>query len=255
MGRGPEKPTHTLSSVQRSFDILEELVHMNGAGVTDLAERLDMNKSTLHAHLRTLESCGYVVNENGNYRGSLKSLHLGAVVRGNIPIFGDSFDYVSELARSTGELANLGVKERGTVVVIAMVEGPDAVFGKIGIQMDFHASAMGKAMLANFPEDEMMALIDKPLEAQTEHTITDRDTLIKELETIRSQDYAIEREEWTPGIWSIAAPILDIDDYPVAAVSVAGPAKKFRHDAHRDELIRQLLNIANTIEVKLQNPR
>lgn len=244
-----------LRSIEKSFTILERLQERNGARVTELADDLDMHKSTVHSHLRTLRACGYVIKAGDEYQRSLRFLQHGGHLRDQLDIFSSGADAVRELSQETGELANLGVEENGKCVIVYMAEGENAVHDgtPVGKYTDMHSTAIGKAMLAHMGREAVEAVIDEHgMPEHTEYTITDLDALFEELESIREQGYSIDRQEGNLGIKCIAAPVLDQADRPVGGVSITGPEKRLNNDDYHDTVVNKVLNTSNVIEVKLQ---
>jgi len=167
--------------------IIEQIRETGGAGVTELARRTDLHKSTVHSHLRTLVQCGYLVKEDDVYRLSLRFLAHGGRVRNDMEIYQGGVSVIRNLASESGELANLGGEENRKLVVIFMTEGENAVhdLAPAGKYTDMHSTAMGKAILAHLPRERTERIIERHgLPARTENTITDRAALSSELEQI-----------------------------------------------------------------------
>jgi len=122
----------------------------------------------------------------------------------------------------------------------------------IGTHTYLHNSAGGKAMLAHFSEERVNEIVDEwGLPAFSEKTITDRETLFEELQTVRDEGVAYTRGEYLPGINAIGAPILDTDGTVYGAVSVAGPQHQLENKWEKTDFQDQLLSTANTIEVNM----
>lgn len=242
----------TLSSVAKSFDIIECLAGVEDAGVAELASELDLAKSTLHAHLKTLEQTGYVVNEGGIYRLSLRFLQHGGAVRNRDRLFRTAKHEVDKLATQTGEVASLGVSENGLRVLLYKSEEPDAIHDNapVGEYTNMHWTALGKAILAHLPEARVRDIIERHgLPRANEHTITDEDELFEELEVVRQRGYSVEDQDRRQGVLTIGAPIMDRGvDEVIASVSVSGP--KSRMDERHDEVVDAVQSAANVIELR-----
>jgi len=255
MGDSPNSGTKTLQSVERAFNIITRLRELDGVGVTELAEDLGIHKSTVHAHLRTLDYCGYVTNEKGVYRPSLKLLKEGARVREKLPVFKHGRAEVRTLANETGELANIGVLEHNKVNIVYMIEGENAVHDDepIGKYSYVHCTAIGKAIISKLPEEKVDAILDdQGMPAFTDNTITDRDSLYEELAAICDREYAIDREEGNVGIRCLGAAVTDREDRPIGGVSITGPTNRLADPDYEDELSKAILNAVNVIEVNMQ---
>ncbi|EMA27640.1 IclR family transcriptional regulator [Haloarcula japonica DSM 6131] len=157
------------------------------------------------------------------------------------------------MAETTGEVANLGVKEGGQRVIVYQSEGSEAVYDNapIGEFTNMHWTALGKAILAELPEDYVQKIVDQyGLPTATENTIAEFDQLLEELATIREQGFALEDEERRTGIRSIAVP-LKVEENVVGAVSISGPKERFNDSRITNELLPALKDRTNVIEVKI----
>ena len=244
----------TVQATRTSFRILETLAQLNGAGVTELATELDLPKSTVHNHLNTLHSIEYVVKDGDAYDVGLQFLNLGEYSRNRLKLYEIARPEIKALAEQTGELVNLSVEEYNRGVYLYLVRGDRAVQldTHAGMQVHLHCTALGKAMLAHMNPERVDQIIETfGLPARTEHTITDRETLLDELETIREQGYAYDQQERLAGLRCIATPVTTPEDDVVGAISVSGPTSRMQGDRYHEELPDLLLNAANVIELNM----
>ena len=102
-----------LQTVQRSIEILE-ILNEDTIGVTELAERLDLPKSTVYDYLRTLRSLGYIIKENRKYRLAFKSLKLGGYRKYHSQLYQLAKPEIKRLADKTGEIVSVNVEEQGS---------------------------------------------------------------------------------------------------------------------------------------------
>ena len=246
-------PNVTVDATETTFRILEMLKELDGAGVTELATRLDIPKSTVHNHLVTLRENEYVVKDGTTYRVGLQFLELGEYTRNRMKIYDVARPEVEALADETGELANLLVEEYGLGVYLCRARGDQAVRVDTyaGMRVPLHCTSLGKAMLAHMPDERVDEIIDRRgLEPQTEATITDEETLREDLAAVRERGYALDRGERLSGLRCIAAPITDDSNRAVGAVSVSGPSSRMKGD--RLERIPELvMSAANVIELNV----
>lgn len=251
----PDGPAgRTLASVEKTFDVVETLWEQGGAGVTAVAEALDLPKSTIHAHLATLESKGYVVRRDGTYRLSLRFLTFGEHVRRAEPLFHAAREPVEDLAERTGERVLCMTEQNGLGVVLHVGEGSRSLSGDVtvGTNVYHHCSAGGKAMMAHYPPERVEAIVDRwGLPAFTDETITDRETLLAELATVREEGIAFNREEYIRGVLAVGVPIFDDEETVCGAVTIAGPVRRLYAEREPDALHDALLATANAIEVDL----
>ena len=227
--RPPAQPTSSfqpVKSADRTLDVLEALaasVHRPTLG--ELARSLGIPKSSLHGVLRTLQARGWVrVDETGTrYSLGLRALHVGTA-------FVETDDAVTllapvldELAARFGETVHLGRLDGADVVYLAKRESvhPLRLFSAIGRRLPAHATALGKALLAQLDEERLATLLPNPLPRLTPHTLTDPDALRADLAATRAAGYAVDREENSEGI---------------ICVAVAVPPHRIGHPGQREAL-------------------
>lgn len=245
---------NTITATRTSLRIVEALKRLDGAGLTAVADDLGIAKSTVHNHLQTLMDEGYITNEDGVYRVGLRFLELGEYKRNRMDIYETARPEVASLAEETGEMANAAVEEHGEGVYITRAKGTEAVTVDTyaGKRVNLHCTALGKTILAEFPEERVDAILDEHgLPARTENTITDRAELKTELADIRERGYAYDREERLPGLRCVAAPVVPEDGEFVAAISVSGPTTRIKGDLFHKKIPELLRSAANVIEINL----
>jgi DNA-binding IclR family transcriptional regulator len=222
--------------------------------VSQVADAVDLHPSTVHAHLRSLVDYGFVIKQGTTYRPSFRLLEFGGRLRQATPLYRHGWREVQSLARETGEMANLAVEEDGQIVVLYMAEGEKSVQKEtaVGKRNPMHCTGLGKALLAEFPEERVEAIVEASgLEPRTANTITDRETLFEELRTIRDRGYALDDEELHEGIQCIATAVR-VDGDAVGGISLTGPKERFDGEAARERLAQGLLETKNVIEVNLR---
>lgn len=241
---------------QKIIGIVNELRNQGASGVTELADQLGIAKSTTHYHLDTLREEGYVVKDGSKYRLSLRFLRIGELSRSRIPIYETAKQEVNTLAEQTGELAILMVEEQGLGVYIHKAAGENAIDidAPIGRFATLHNRALGKAILAHLDEPRVEQILDEHgLPKTSARTITDRDELFDELEQVRADGFAINREESIEGLSGIAVPILDNDGNVLGASSIAGPSQRLQTEVLVEDYAELLSRARNVIELTVQN--
>ncbi|MFC3476798.1 IclR family transcriptional regulator [Halobacterium litoreum] len=244
----------TVKSVETTFRIIEALHDRGGAGVTELASALSAPKSTVHNHLQTLEGNEYVVNDDGTYRVGSRFLELGAHARDRRAIYEVARPEVDRIAEETGELSGVVVEEHGRGVFLHRAKGDRAVHVDTyaGKRIYLHGTALGKAVLANLPEERVDAIADRHgLPALTENTVTDRGELADELAEIRETGIAFDDEERLDGLRSVAGAVTGPDGDVLGAVSVAGPTSRLRDERFREELPGVVRSAVNVIDLNV----
>lgn len=246
--------TPSVGAVQTTLTIIDALRELDGAGVTELADHIDAPKSTVHNHLTTLERNEYVVREEETYRTSLRFLEHGGNTRNQRVVYDVAKPKIEELAERTGEIANLAVEERGQGVYLMRERGEQAVHldTYAGKHIHLHSTALGKAILAFMPADQVEAIIDsRGLPPSTPDTVTYRDELEDQLEEIREQGVAFDDEERLDGLRCVAAPV-ETSEGVTGAVSVSGPTSRIQGELFRKELPEIVSEVADVIAINLK---
>ncbi|SDY09124.1 IclR family transcriptional regulator [Halobellus clavatus] len=243
-----------LKTIQRAFEILDLLKREKQIGVAELAQTLDLPKSTVHDYLRTLRTMGYVVNESGSYRLSLQILELGGQVKYRNRLFHVAKPELERLVEETGEQASINVEERGEFVILHTEFGADSLRLGIypGLRTPIHTHAGGKVILAHLPEERIEQIVaNHGLTARTEYTITDPDDLVEELATLREQGYGVDRNEQVVGMGAVAAPV-QIEDRVVGSIGIVCPSDRLLEEDYRETLAAEVQKSANIVSVNYQ---
>jgi DNA-binding IclR family transcriptional regulator len=244
----------TVGSVKRLFAVVDALVELDGARVTELADHLGMAKSSVHAYLTTMVEDGYATKEGDRYYAGLRFLTVGSKVRERKRVFRLARPIVEDLARQTDERAQFIVAENDRGVFVHRATGERAVDAgtHVGKRIFLHATGAGKVILAYLPAQERDAILDRTgLPARTENTITDRAALETALDTIREQGYAVNDEEGTSGLRTVAAPVFGPSGELLGALSVSGPSRRLREAQTTHELAEMIRGSANELELRL----
>ena len=244
----------SVGATERSFSIIEQLGERGGCGVSELAESLSISKSTVHNHLQTLRSLGYVVQDGDEYRLGLQFLGLGDRARQHHDLYHVAKPETDSLVEAVGERAQVMVEDDGVGIYIYQSLADQAVRtdSHIGTVVDLHATSVGKAYLAHLPDDRL----DEVLEAisfteQTPETLTEVESLRTELDEIAERGYAFNDEERTVGMRAVGAPILSADDDRVlGAISVSGPTTRMKGTWYREEVPEMVTQSAQIIGIR-----
>lgn len=254
----PEKDTQgrSIQSDERLFDIIEYIHSEGKVGVTGIAEEFDLSKSTVHGHLTALKRRGYAVKDGQKYRLGLEFLNYGKNIQSSYDIYNIAKEKVDYLAEETGERAWYMVEENGLAYYLIGAGGDHPVHlpVQMGQSAHLHTRAAGKSILAHLPEKRIEAIIDRHgIPAETENAITEKESLIAELDEIRDQGYAINNEESFSGVYAIAAPIVDDEDNVRGSLSISGPKNRLSTEQKEAELIDTILGATNEIEINLRS--
>lgn len=245
-----------MKSIDKSVRILEALAQTNGARVSELSDKLEIPTSTVHAHLSALKEHGLVRSDGDLNSIGLKCLYFSGSLLYDDDIYPLIEPKVTHLARETGERAQFICEQDGRgVYLFAKTIGDAAVKTDVrpGKFVDLHATAAGKAILAHMPEARVNEIIDcHGLISYTPQTITDRETLLEELETIRERGYAINDEERITRQRAVGAPVLNTVGEPVGAFSVSGPAHRVDNGTLRETIPNLLLGVTDEVALNIQ---
>lgn len=256
MDQAPTYDGRTLKTVTGAFQLLELVKQRDGMRIDDVADELDMARSTAYRYLLTLHEAGYLTNEDGTYYVSIRFLDLGDHARKRNEAYTLAREVVDELAEVTGERARFLVEEAGHVyhVYRANVSDTDVeVRDNLGRPVGMHASAAGKAILSEYSRDRIRELVSATgLPQLTEHTITDPETLFDDIQSIKRRGYSFNEQETLVGLNAVGVPVTGVDGEVVGALCVAGPSRRLNGDWFTDELPNLLLGAAEEIEINLR---
>jgi IclR family KDG regulon transcriptional repressor len=200
-------------------------------GVTEIAERLGINKSTVYNILSTCEAMGYVQQDphTRRYRLGLHILRLGQVVREGMDLRRVVLPIMERVRDHYREAVHFSVELNGQVVYLETVQPSERSVASltVGKSAYMHCTGVGKAILAHMPLAQAQAIIsEQGMARYTKNTITDLAELEKELEKIRQQGYAIDNMEYEWGIRCIAVPIRNESGDVRASMSISGPSER-----------------------------
>jgi len=239
--------TDHIRTTEKTVAIIRGLQELDGAGVTELADHLGYNKSTVHHHLTTLRDKELVCTRENEYELGIRFFELGEYARQQRAIYPVAKPEATRLAKETGEIANVMVEEHGRGVYLHIAEGDQAVNldTSVGSRQYLHTCALGKAMLATMDRERVDEIIDTHgLPRKTPNTVTDRSALLEELETVQDRGVAFDGEERAQGIRCVATAVTDRHDRLLGAISVAAPASRMKGDRFHEEIPEQVRNAA-----------
>ncbi|MFE1047374.1 IclR family transcriptional regulator [Streptomyces olivaceus] len=242
--QGTRGPASAVQSVDRAVSVLEILARHGEAGVTEIADELEVHKSTAFRLLGVLENRGLVAQEKerGKYYLGAGVLRLAGAAAVRLDISQEGVPVCRELADELGETANIAVLDDDAAVNVMQARGTASVTAQnwLGRRTPLHATASGKVLLAHLPSTLREGLLARPLHRFTEHTVTGAAVLRGVLETVAGLGYAITEEELEIGLAAVAAPVRSHDGKVIASISVSGPVYRLTPDRLPDLAKRTL---------------
>ena len=229
--RNSRPPKARLSSVANSIRLLSSFSgEEDELGITTLAARLRLAKSTVHRLAATLTAARFLEqnDENGKYRLGLALFELGALVRRRMDVANEARPKLRELLEMTGETVQLGIIDHHSVLYVYEMESRRAIrmAAAVGARAPLHCTAVGKVLLASQPEEYVREVLGLGLKAYTPKTIVKDDELLKTLAEVAQHDYATDDEESETGLRAIASPIRNHTGSVIAALGLAAPVQR-----------------------------
>lgn len=244
----------SLRTIERATEILELLQEEGGLGVSDLAARMDVPKSTVHDYLRTLEELGFIDNDGGTYSLGLRLLQFGGHVKHRNRLFHVARPQLERLSDLSGEMASVNIEDQGRFVILHTEVGPESLRLGIypGMTTPIHTHAAGKSILAALPDERVDEILDRRgLEQVTAETITDRATLDEEIAEIAERGYGVDTDQQVVGMGVIAAPVTT-ERRVLGSIGLVCPTDRLEEEAYRSELAAEVQKAANVVGVNYQ---
>jgi IclR family acetate operon transcriptional repressor len=220
---------YQVQSVARAATLLNEIANqgVGGMSVTEIAQRLSVAKSTALSLARTLAVAGLLrsVDPGPRYVLGLNLLRLGDLVGQQTSIAELGLPTLRDLSSVTGMTARLAMNEGGYPVFLERIDGEGSIrfHAPLGQREQPHATAAGKAILAFLDEvDVRLLLAEAGMTRYTTKTLTNVESLLSELERVRSEGYALDDEEEAEGVFCVGAAFFDHQGACAGALSVTG---------------------------------
>jgi DNA-binding IclR family transcriptional regulator len=244
-----------LSSVANSIRLLTSFSgEEDELGITTLAGRLRLAKSTVHRLAATLTSAGFLEQnaETGKYRLGVALFELGALVRRRMDVANEARPKLRELLEKTGETVQLGIIDHYSVLYVYEMESPRAIrmAAAVGGRAPLHCTAVGKVLLAFQSADYVQQFLERGLAQYTPKTLTRRDAVLGMLEEVRQREHAVDDEESEGGLRAIAAPVRNHTGAVIAALGVAAPLQRMSKKAMQ-ACVPSVIETANAVSSRL----
>lgn len=231
----PSGTPQLVATIDRALAVLDLMAasDRDDLGVTEIARALGLSKAVVHRVLVTLAARDYLQVDKASrrYRLGPMTLVLGATYQNRLDLRALALPRLQELSDQTGETATFSIRNGWSRIYVDQVAPSREIRMTVAIGKSFplHAGSSSKSFLAFLPLDEQERYMEeRDLYSLTDTTITEPSLLRKELATIQVRGYATSIEERQAGAASVAAPIMDNDRRPIAAISICGPVERFR---------------------------
>ncbi|MDQ0163119.1 IclR family transcriptional regulator [Bacillus alveayuensis] len=252
-----ESKKTTSSSVENALKILKSFsMDEPELGVTDIAEKLNIAKSTAHRLLTSLASEGFVYKDmNSNYYSLGASiLRLTNIVSSQLKILNEATPVLNVLTEETGENSHISILEGKEIIYLQKIEcayPTKMEYTHIGRRNPAYCTSAGQAILA-FEEKETIDFIcSQPLKKFAPNTITSPDELRKKLLKVQNEGYVVSNQEFQRGIIGIAAPIFNEKNKVIASVNITGPIKRI-NAMNLPQLVKKVVNAGERISVLIK---
>lgn len=220
-------------SLERGLAILGAFTPDRPAlGISELAQRLGLTRSTTHRYVATLARLGFLDQDDATrkYRLGIRVLDLGFAVLGSLGLREIAAPHLQRLTGTTGHTSNLAIRDDTDVILIDRIRGRPGRYHHLeftlhaGSRIPSYCSATGKALLAFLSQPDVTELLDRiELLPRGPRTVTSRAALTAELSQVRRTGIAVNDEELESGLRSIAVPVRSRSGTVVAAVNLSIP--------------------------------
>jgi IclR family acetate operon transcriptional repressor len=224
---------YSIAVLGKALDLLDALDGDDALTLTELSGRAGIPKPTALRILSNLEERGYVERDaHAQYRLGMRLLQLGSRKSAGLDLRTVARPAMKELHAEFDETVNLAVPADDGIIYIDILQSPRGLrmAAMVGMCDDYHSSALGKAMMASWPESRAAAFLGGALGRKTERTVATVDDLLLELDEVRAKGFAIDDEENEVGARCVGAPIFDHRGACVGAISVSGSAGRLTDD-------------------------
>lgn len=227
-----KKNESVVQSVGRALHIVSCFTgNEDELGITDIAERMALSKSTVHGLVSTLAQAGYLekTSKTNKYRLGIKFYEMGKLVESRMDLRSEAKPYNQKLAEKYRLVVHVAQMIDDEIIYIDKEDIKDFTidYSYPGKRANMHCTAVGKALMAYLPDERIERILRKPMKRFTPKTITDPDELRQVLHQVREKGYAMDNEETVIGSMCIAAPVFTDKQRPIAAISCTGPTIRF----------------------------
>lgn len=250
-----ERSEYSVQAVTNAIRVLETLGDAeHEQSIPELCSKLDLTKSNVNKLLVTLEHFGYVDSNRytGNFRLGVKTFQISQAYINKLSLPEIALPIQRSLRDIVNESVYVSVLRKENVVYLSVVEtdAPVRVMPRIGNVGPAYATATGKVQLAHMEDRNIEFFYREPFKMYTKNTISTADALMKELDKIKQQGFALDNEEYEEGVRCVAAPVKNFMGNVIAGISISTPVERMSDDRVRKELLPNLLDAAHKLSIK-----
>lgn len=226
----------SVQSIDRTFDILELMARQDkGMTLTEIAEQIDLPKSTVHRLLAVLRERNYIEKNDSSslYRLGLEFIELCSGLLNSLELKTEAQPELRRLSLQTGQVVFLAIEQEGELVYIDKIDKFNEIrsYCFIGQRRPLYCTGLGKALLTGRTNEEIRELInEEQMVPYTNNTLTSINALIEDVAVSRQRGYSIDNEEVELGMRCVAAAIKDYRNTVIAAVSTSWDIEQYDED-------------------------
>ncbi len=243
----------SVQSVERALNILSLFTRQKPRlGVLEIAEAMNLGRSTTHNLVKTLRECGCLSQdpETRKYFLGTKLFALGIIIAGNLEINQKAHAPASRISNQVHLTCRIAIwEEDAALVTLDMSPGySDPLALRVGPRVVGYCSSIGRVMLAHMNMDYVEKYLNRvQLRVFTKHTMVDRYGILAEIERTKNRGFALNNQEMAIGRASVAAPIFKADGEVAAAISLSGNPNQIvngRSQTVTDQLVQTAREIS-----------
>ena len=247
--------TGGVQSVGRAFEILEVIAGQGGElSLSEIAASVGLPAPSAHRLLRTLVSLGYLRQETSRrYALAPRLIRLGEAAAKQFGAWG--YPVLTGLMEAIGESANMAILDGSNAIYVAQVAGRHSMrmFTEVGRRVPLHATGVGKALLTQLPDDEILRILDLAgMPTVTPHTITDPAVMLQDVRASRIRGYSTDDGEQEVGVSCVSVPVPNAP--ALTAISISAPTPRMTPDVVRQAAVA-LREAAATMTARFDRER
>lgn len=252
----PEHEAHYVRSVERALAVIKAFGHgRDTLSLSEVARETGLTRAAARRFLLTLADLGYVRADGKHFSLTARVLELGYAFLSGMSLPEVAQPHLERLSARIGESSSVSILDGSDIVYVSRVAVSRimAVRIDVGTRFPAHATSMGRVLLAGLEQQTLAdVLAHTELERLTEHTIADATELRAELDSVRTNGWALVDQELEVGLRSIAVPIRDRASEVIAAINVSSQAARTTKKSLRETILPELRACAERIEHDLR---